>query len=96
MSGGAVALWEKRMFVEREGYVCWGRGNALLGGMSCRVERECPVGRRGNVLSGGGNAPFGGKGISVAGKGMSCREEGNLRLENRYPPYLRWKGIWEG
>ena len=61
------------MFVKREGYVCWGRGNALLGGMFCRVERECPVGRRkcsvwregnlrrgeGNVLSGGRKSPSG-------------------------------------
>ena len=55
MSVGAVALWEKRMFVEGEGYVCWGGGNALLGG--CPVgERKCPVGRR-KCLSGKSVSP---------------------------------------
>ena len=67
--------------------------------MSCREMKSMSGGR--NALSGGGNALLGRKGISV-GRGMSVgREisvgrEANLRRENRYPPYPRRKGVWEG
>ena len=46
---------------------------------------------------------WGWKGYSSGGRwdlcweeDVSAGEEGNLRLENRCPPCLRWKGIWEG
>ena len=51
----------------------------------------CPFlwGWRGYSSGGRGDFCWGGRGMSVG-------REGNLRRENRYPPYPRRKGIWEG
>ena len=80
--------WEMGSLLGRRCF-CWGGRESPSGG------RECPSGREGNLRREEENLCREG-GIFVWREGMLCRDEGNLRLENRCPPYLRWKGIWEG
>ena len=88
--------WLERVI--REGCpFLWGlKGYSSGGRWDLCWEEEVSAGEEGKSLLGRKGMSVGRRECSVGRKGMSVGGEGNLRRENRYPPYLRRKGIWEG